>query len=67
MKNISNLEELLDYGEEYQYPDLIMSDYFIIDNTRKKENKNQQKTNKQTQEEISLPHSRTFIFSAGFA
>ena len=51
MENIPNLEELLDYGEEYQYPDLIMSDYFRIDNTRKKENKNQQKINEQSQEQ----------------
>jgi len=53
MENTPNLEELLNYGEEYQYPDLIMSDYFRIDNTRKKENKNQKKSNEQTQEQSS--------------
>lgn len=25
MENIPNLEDLLSYGKEYQYPDLIMS------------------------------------------
>lgn len=34
MENIPTLEELLDYGEEYQYPDLISSDYFEIDDTK---------------------------------
>ncbi len=51
MENIPNLEELLNYGEEYQYPDLIMSDYFRIDNTRTKENKNQKKSNEQSQDQ----------------
>ena len=53
MENIPNLEDLLSYGKEYQYPDLIMSDYFRIDNTINKENKNQQKNNKQPQEQSS--------------
>jgi len=53
MKNIPDLEELLNYGEECQYPDLIMSDYFRIDNTRKKENKNQNKSNEQPQDRSS--------------
>ncbi len=53
MENIPNLEELLNYGEEYQYPDLIMSDYFRIDNTRKKENKNHNKSNEQSHEQSS--------------
>ena len=30
-----NLDELLDYGEEYYYPELIGSDYFIPDKRRK--------------------------------
>ena len=51
MENIPNLEELLDYGEEYQYPDLIMSDYFRIDKTRKRENQKQQRTEDKSQEQ----------------
>ena len=50
MTKIPTLDELLNYGEEYKYPDLIMSDYFSIDNTRKKDNK---QSNKQTQEQSS--------------
>ena len=57
MENIPNLEDLLNYGEEYQYPDLIMSDYFRIDNTRKKENQNQQQTVEQTQNQSSEQQS----------
>lgn len=63
MENIPNLEELLKYGEECQYPDLILSDYFRIDNKKKNENKQQnnnqsqddknQKQNKQPQEQAS--------------
>ena len=48
MTKIPNLDELLNYDEEYNYPDLIMSDYFSIDNTRKKDNK---QGNKQPQEQ----------------
>ena len=51
MENIPNLEELLNYGEKYQYPNLIMSDYFRIDNTKKKENQNKQQTDEQPQEQ----------------
>ena len=50
MTKIPNLDELLNYDEEYNYPDLIMSDYFSIDNTRKKDNK---QGNKQPQEQSS--------------
>ncbi len=48
MENIPNLDDLLDYGEEYQYPDLIMSDYFRIDNSKVKENKSQSQPEEQT-------------------
>ena len=51
MENIPDLEELLNYGEEYQFPDLIMSDYFRIDNNRKKEN--HQQTDEQSQDQNS--------------
>ena len=50
MTKIPNWDELLNYDEEYNYPDLIMSDYFSIDNTRKKDNK---QGNKQPQEQSS--------------
>ena len=63
MTKIPNLDELLNYDEEYNYPDLIMSDYFSIDNTRKKDNKqgnkqpqeqsSEQPSNEETQEQIS--------------
>lgn len=35
MENKLNLDELLDYGEEYYYPKLIDSDYFTIDKRKK--------------------------------
>ena len=67
MKKIPTLDELLDYGEEYKYPDLIMSDYFRIDNTRKKDNKpsggqtqeqgSKQQSDEQTQEQGSKQQS----------
>ena len=38
MKNFPTLDELLDYGEDYKIPDLIKSDYFIVDNKRKQQN-----------------------------
>ena len=44
MKKFPTLDELLDYGEEYKIPDLIKSDYFIVDNKRKQQN-NQGKEN----------------------
>ena len=37
MKNLPTLDELLNYGEEYQYPTLLMDDYVISDNTSKNE------------------------------
>ena len=41
-----NLDELLDYGEEYYYPELIDSDYFIPDK-RRKNNMQRQMANQQ--------------------
>ena len=38
MENKLNLDELLDYGEEYYYPKLIDSDYFTIDKRKKAQN-----------------------------
>lgn len=35
MPEFSDLNELLDYGEEFKYPDLIMSDYFRLENREK--------------------------------
>jgi len=50
MNNIPSLDDLLNYGEEYRYPDLIESDYFIIDNI---ENNNQeQDSEEQTDEQL---------------
>ena len=45
MDHIPSLDELLDYGDEYKYPDLILSDYFILD----KRNANQQLQNSKKQ------------------
>jgi len=47
MDKIPSLDELLDYGEEYKFPELIMSDYFMIDPTRQKNNQNNQQNNRQ--------------------
>ena len=44
MNDFPTLDELFDYGEEYKTPDLIKSDYFIVDNKRKQQN-NQDKDN----------------------
>ena len=38
-----SLDSLLDYGDEYKYPDLITSDYFVID--KKRQEKNSQNSN----------------------
>ena len=43
MDKIPSLESLLDYGDEYKYPDLITSDYFVID--KKRQEKNSQNSN----------------------
>ena len=48
MNQIPSLEELLDYGEEYPYPELIMSDYFQIDPTKRKKNQQQSQQNQQS-------------------
>ncbi len=39
MDNIPSLDDLLNYGDDYKYPDLIMSDYFRTDKN-KDDNKN---------------------------
>ena len=51
MDKIPSLEELLNYGDEYQYPDLIMSDYFRIDEKRKKDTNKPQSEEKQSQDQ----------------
>ena len=43
MDKIPSLDSLLDYGDEYKYPDLITSDYFVID--KKRQEKNSQNSN----------------------
>ena len=43
MDKIPSLDSLLDYGDEYKYPDLITSDYFVID--KKRQEKNNQNSN----------------------
>jgi len=64
MENIPNLDELLSYGEEYQYPELIMSDYFSTDNSSQKEDNNQQdeeenqKQSSEQENEDSLEESK---------
>ena len=44
MNDFPTLDELLDYGEDYKIPDLIKSDYFIVDNNRKQHNKDKEKS-----------------------
>ena len=57
MKNsFPSLDELLDYGEEYNYPDLIMDDYFRIDKNREKQS-NQQNDNGSPNQEQSMDSS----------
>lgn len=34
MDNIPSLDDLLNYGDDYKYLDLIMSDYFRIDKNK---------------------------------
>ena len=46
MDKIPNLDELLNYGDDYQYPDLILSDYFINDKDKKKEDNKDNQNNK---------------------
>ena len=50
MDNIPSLDDLLNYGDEYQYPDLITSDYFRKDNS-KKNNNQEQESEEQNDEE----------------
>ena len=46
MDKIPSLDSLLDYGDEYKYPDLITSDYFVIDKKRQKKNNQNSINNK---------------------
>ena len=50
MDNIPSLDDLLNYGAEYQYPNLITSDYFRIDNGKENNNNQQQELDQQTNE-----------------
>ena len=38
MNKFPELDELLNYGDDYKIPDLIDSDYFIVDNKNKVHN-----------------------------
>ena len=55
MDNIPSLDDLLSYGDDYQYPDLIMSDYFKIDKNKKtsQEQSSEEQTEEQSQEQSS--------------
>ena len=55
MDNIPNLDDLLNYGGKYSSPDLIMSDYFRIDPSKK----NEDSTVQPGQEETSLSSEET--------
>lgn len=55
MDNIPNLDDLLNYGDKYPCPDLIMSDYFRIDPSKKNEDSNAQPG----EEETSLSSEET--------
>ena len=46
MDKIPSLDSLLDYGDEYKYPDLITSDYFVIDKKRQEKNSQNSNNNK---------------------
>lgn len=46
MDKIPSLDSLLDYGDEYKYPDLITSDYFVIDKKRQEKNNQNSINNK---------------------
>ena len=50
MDNIPSLDDLLSYGDDYQYPDLIMSDYFKID--KKKNTSQEQNSDEQIEEQL---------------
>ncbi|HIT21998.1 MAG TPA: hypothetical protein IAB56_03350 [Candidatus Scybalousia intestinigallinarum] len=55
MDNIPNLDDLLNYGDKYPYPDLIMSDYFRIDPSKG----NDDSTAQPGEEETSLSSEET--------
>ena len=48
MDKIPSLDSLLDYGDEYKYPDLITSDYFVIDKKRQENNSQNSNDNSPT-------------------
>ena len=61
MNNIPRLDELLNYGDEYQYPNLITSDYFRKDNSKKNNSQEQEQQNSeqpQEQEQQSAEQSQ---------
>ena len=59
MDNIPSLNDLLNYGDDYQYPNLIMSDYFRIDKNKenddikKQQNNSGQQNDEETKEQSS--------------
>ena len=53
MDNIPSLDDLLNYGDDYQYPNLIMSDYFRIDKNKKREENKNNQNDEETQEQSS--------------
>ncbi len=53
MSNIPGLDDLLNYGDEYKYPDIIISDYYKKDYNRKKDYNNRQQNQPQQTEEQS--------------
>lgn len=62
MDKIPSLDELLDYGEEFKYPDLIMDDYFRIDPSRLKQEENEEpeeKSDASSKESSNQPNDQT--------
>ena len=53
MDKIPSLDSLLDYGDEYKYPDLITSDYFVIDKKRQEKNSQNSNNNKNNSDDNS--------------
>ena len=53
MDKIPSLDSLLDYGDEYKYPDLITSDYFVIDKKRQEKNNQNSNNNKNNSDDNS--------------
>jgi len=53
MDNIPSLDDLLNYGDDYQNIDLIMSDYFRIDKNKKRDDNKNNRNNEQKQQQSS--------------